>query len=746
MPDRWSSALIVSTICCLPFALLCFLGAPWALADMLVQPSPDQPLLVGVALITSHLVAVVGVLFAVAGYAHWARRASEPALGKGRMPAAAVQARNRKAAATGLDAATESHALPAGQTLQPRSVTYRMRARTTGNSVNGGGSPIVDELDLQRWLRSEREQRFEQASSDFRRMSGGFPSPPLPALVATPVAGTSMGSPLALAAPAPAACSESGGGGPPSGSARSPASMAIISRGGAGLASCIGAGLTNSSPFLSSPYGASPPPGFADGSPFAAGQAKRRLNSTGADGGSGNKYQRALYIPSSSDTQEDPSVIARRASDLLQLLRLVDTHTGSHHMPAWRDNLRMWVSALVLRPVAELLAANEKLVQEAAAKGAVAAAPGGMGFGPTTTFGGAGLFGPKAAAPAAAAAAPAPGQAMPVPKWLQHPHADEKSQALVHQYNKLSRFKQLAGFAAESALYVQQRIGELAQGQCMASYKWDGGGMRWNSSLPMDSELLLHLFATFLDTILAPAIAQAAPASALGAPGGSSMFGGSSLGGSTPGGVFGGSMLGAAPSTSPFANPMAAAKPAAKTGVFWRLPADFPPSLLAFSSRHIAKAADKQRVKSDVVVLHQHHIPPVRRSTGGVGSWGSPLGVAVSSTVDGASSGNGTKRAPPRYSLLCDGAEWVVAQGEHNAWDVLVLFMLHRAKRNGALGGLDLNQEAFTSFKKSITAEATAQLTRPDTLIVGYGALSILQPWSQALEDLSLDAVKQGLA
>jgi len=48
----------------------------------------------------------------------------------------------------------------------------------------------------------------------------------------------------------------------------------------------------------------------------------------------------------------------------------------------------------------------------------------------------------------------------------------------------------------------------------------------------------------------------------------------------------------------------------------------------------------------------------------------------------------GSATQTPRYSVLCDGVEWVVAEGEHNAWEAIVLFLLQRAKRDGVLGGL----------------------------------------------------------
>ncbi|XP_041984706.1 transmembrane protein 209 isoform X2 [Aricia agestis] len=48
--------------------------------------------------------------------------------------------------------------------------------------------------------------------------------------------------------------------------------------------------------------------------------------------------------------------------------------------------------------------------------------------------------------------------------------------------------------------YLVRRITELATGGCLSAYRWDGGGAGWTSAHPTDADLLLHLFATYLDS------------------------------------------------------------------------------------------------------------------------------------------------------------------------------------------------------------------------------------------------------
>ncbi|KAF5270860.1 hypothetical protein FQA39_LY08305 [Lamprigera yunnana] len=56
--------------------------------------------------------------------------------------------------------------------------------------------------------------------------------------------------------------------------------------------------------------------------------------------------------------------------------------------------------------------------------------------------------------------------------------------------------------------YLVKRIKELSRGGCMSDFKWNSGstfnGKEWNDSLPTDSEIIIHLFATYMDTQLLP--------------------------------------------------------------------------------------------------------------------------------------------------------------------------------------------------------------------------------------------------
>mmetsp|Transcript_47016 Transcript_47016/g.123378 ORF Transcript_47016/g.123378 Transcript_47016/m.123378 type:complete len:346 (-) Transcript_47016:3028-4065(-) len=334
--ERWPLTLVVSTLCCVPLALLVFAGAPRRLVEVLLQPEDMEiPLLFAVSLAILHAVALVLVLFAVAGYVRWSRRARETresgSARKDRMVRAdaswAGHARSWQAAATGH---ADQRQAPGGGTVAARALSNRplgfpRRRSSLARSEGGSGIAIVDEQGLQEFLRAERQRKEEREhlpQHDFPIAPFASPAPNFPSQttglnstappVALPYSG--MSSPQAAFSPT--------------------AAMVVVPRYG----SYIGAGLTSTSPFMSSPM-ASPLPLEADGSPYSAAQAKRRLSSTGADG-SGKKYQRALYDPKLSDTQEDPGAIARQASDLLLLLH-IDSQAGVPFLPSWRDNLRL---------------------------------------------------------------------------------------------------------------------------------------------------------------------------------------------------------------------------------------------------------------------------------------------------------------------------------------------------------------------------------------------------------------------
>ncbi|XP_060533654.1 transmembrane protein 209 [Cylas formicarius] len=56
--------------------------------------------------------------------------------------------------------------------------------------------------------------------------------------------------------------------------------------------------------------------------------------------------------------------------------------------------------------------------------------------------------------------------------------------------------------------YLEKRIRELAKGGCMSEFKWNRGGSyngkEWDDSLPTDCSVIMHLFASYLDTQLMP--------------------------------------------------------------------------------------------------------------------------------------------------------------------------------------------------------------------------------------------------
>ncbi|XP_006633485.1 transmembrane protein 209 [Lepisosteus oculatus] len=56
--------------------------------------------------------------------------------------------------------------------------------------------------------------------------------------------------------------------------------------------------------------------------------------------------------------------------------------------------------------------------------------------------------------------------------------------------------------------YLVERIKELAHGGCMSSFRWNGGGdfkgRKWDTDLPTDSAIIMHIFCTYLDSRLPP--------------------------------------------------------------------------------------------------------------------------------------------------------------------------------------------------------------------------------------------------
>lgn len=56
--------------------------------------------------------------------------------------------------------------------------------------------------------------------------------------------------------------------------------------------------------------------------------------------------------------------------------------------------------------------------------------------------------------------------------------------------------------------YIVQRIKELARGNNLSIFRWNGGsqykGAKWSTTLPTDSQIIMHLFCTYLDCKIPP--------------------------------------------------------------------------------------------------------------------------------------------------------------------------------------------------------------------------------------------------
>ncbi|XP_018106491.1 transmembrane protein 209 L homeolog isoform X1 [Xenopus laevis] len=56
--------------------------------------------------------------------------------------------------------------------------------------------------------------------------------------------------------------------------------------------------------------------------------------------------------------------------------------------------------------------------------------------------------------------------------------------------------------------YLYERLKELSHGGCMSSFRWNSGGdfkgRKWDTDLPTDSAIMMHIFCTYLDSRLPP--------------------------------------------------------------------------------------------------------------------------------------------------------------------------------------------------------------------------------------------------
>lgn len=224
--------------------------------------------------------------------------------------------------------------------------------------------------------------------------------------------------------------------------------------------------------------------------------------------------------------------------------------------------------------------------------------------------------------------------------------------------------------------------------------------------MPTDAEIVLHVFICFFDMILPPLFAGSPPtttttATAHFGAGSSNLFGGYRTSASS--GLCG-CTLGGSSVSGPITD-------LAKTGVFWRTQKES----CAFSLHYVANARDKHLHRSDVVILI--HSAQKKRC----------------------------ESSRPRYSLLCDGVEWLVSPGEHNIWECLVLFIFQRAKQGGFLEGINLTAELYTAFMTAMSPESLTGIPEVSNAVVYHSLLSVLHPWSSQLQDVDLSEVSKQL-
>uniref|UniRef100_A0A7S3FCY5 Uncharacterized protein n=1 Tax=Haptolina ericina TaxID=156174 RepID=A0A7S3FCY5_9EUKA len=411
-----------------------------------------------------------------------------------------------------------------------------------------------------------------------------------------------------------------------------------------------------------------------------------------------------MYIPNSADRQEeDLSQISARAMKLLKNFHVRDPQSGVDLMGIWRDNFRKWMCVVLFQPLIKLMETSDRMIESEAAKG-LPTATGSAGFCASSTSS---LFNNPFSCSSSSKLTTQPpvsatGQKVSPGQWLEHNHSDIKAKGLVHQHRKLQRFLDLPGYPPQSKPYVRKRLGVFGQGHCVSAFKWDRSSSASSEEawgpVPTDAEIVLHVFVCFFDVVLPPPpFGSAAPAVA-GQPGMGAFSGSASLfGGGVGSGLASKSAMNIPPSNSD--DP--------KTNAFWRTSNES----CAFSSRRLARASDEQVRKSDAVIM-QH--------------------VGTKKSIGGTC---------PRYALLCDGCEWIVSQGEHNVWECLVLFLLHRAKKGGVLDGVDLQEEIFTSFMSAMTTDAVVAVAgevKADNEVAYHSLLSVLHPWSQQLQDVDL--------
>ncbi|KAI9189939.1 hypothetical protein H9P43_001372 [Blastocladiella emersonii ATCC 22665] len=230
------------------------------------------------------------------------------------------------------------------------------------------------------------------------------------------------------------------------------------------------------------------------------------------------------YQLSSVPTADEQQVADADKPKLVNALEtLAQWSVDENQLNVWIENLREWLALKVFQPlVADIRKVEAHLDEKGwqhlsirnvvpavdpAPVAPVAAAPTSSLFGakPATTFTGfgTGTFGSTGFG-STAFGAPKPAVPAGPPTSLNGLAQLSASDPLARLRVQLERYLFLTQYPVTIRSYVLRRIGELASGSGLAAYRWDAGGHHedgkpWTNALPTDAELVMHIFATWID-------------------------------------------------------------------------------------------------------------------------------------------------------------------------------------------------------------------------------------------------------
>jgi hypothetical protein len=143
----------------------------------------------------------------------------------------------------------------------------------------------------------------------------------------------------------------------------------------------------------------------------------------------------------------------------------------------WTENMRKWLVAYILKDVASGMEAVEKvgltMLEPLAPPPAPITSP--LWFAPQT---------------------PQTSLSEYMSKNPQNPYVQERF--------KLEEYMNVLGCTSRE--YLVQRIKALAEGDCLGNFVWNGGSKwkakEWTAELPTDSQIIIHMFCTYMDSMM----------------------------------------------------------------------------------------------------------------------------------------------------------------------------------------------------------------------------------------------------